>query len=462
MKNRTKRRIATIFSAILLLVLWQVLAMVVNQPEFFPSVPRLLATLFELFLTGNFYLSIGATILRGIVGMFISLLFAAGLAGLFARYEWLYELFRPLLTVMRSVPVISFILLALIFLHAESIPLLIGFLTMFPLLTENLTKGISNQRVGLSVMAKQFCLSRRNRFTQIFYPQLKPFLYSGLASAAGFGWRAIIMGEVLSQCSFGIGSEMKRAQTFIAVPELLAWTLMAIIISYLTDKGISWLSQRKLKISFVPSKSANGKEYFLNEFIIQTLPIEVNDVSYKYGISHFTYSFEAGKIYGISAPSGAGKTTLLNLINGTLHPTTGKIEIDRTEGIASIFQEPELTEHLNILENTVLPLARLKTKEDAFILASNMLCSLEMEDFMLKYPNELSYGQQQRAAMARALVYPSSFLFMDEPFKGLDEALSKRIIEHLQQRQTDKKQTILFTSHQTVELSLFSEKVVYL
>ena len=109
---------------------------------------------------------------------------------------------------------------------------MIAFLTMFPLLTENLTRGILDLRPGLSIMARQFHIKRSNVLFQIIYPQLKPFLYSGLASAAGFGWRAIIMGEVLSQCAFGIGSEMKRAQNFIAVPELLAWTIVAVFISF--------------------------------------------------------------------------------------------------------------------------------------------------------------------------------------------------------------------------------------
>lgn len=116
---------------------------------------------------------------------------------------------------------------------------MIAFLTMFPLLTENLTRGILDLRPGLSIMARQFHIKRSNVLFQIIYPQLKPFLYSGLASAAGFGWRAIIMGEVLSQCAFGIGSEMKRAQNFIAVPELLAWTIVAVFISFFFDKGIS-------------------------------------------------------------------------------------------------------------------------------------------------------------------------------------------------------------------------------
>lgn len=460
MKANRKKQIITFISVIILLFIWQILSMCISQPELFPSVPALFNAFYQLLLTGNFYLSVGATLLRGLAGMTISLLTATFFSVLFARFHLLYELFRPLLTIMRSVPVISFILLALIFLHSESIPLLIGFLTMFPLLTENLTKGISNRDNGLYVMAKQFRLSRFNRFGQVFYPQLKPFLYSGLASAAGFGWRAIIMGEVLSQCHFGIGSEMKRAQTFIAVPELLAWTLMAIIIGYLTDKGISRLSEKKIPVHFQSKPGTNH----LSSLLPQKEPGSVNmkDVSYKYGISGFTYSFTAGKIYGISAPSGTGKTTLLNLINGTLPPVTGRIDIDRAEGIASLFQEPELPAHLSVLENVTLPLARFYNKEEAFILGGEILCQLEMENFMFKYPFELSYGQQQRAAMARALVYPAPILLMDEPFKGLDQTLTRRIIEVIRDKHRQDNQTIIFTSHQTEELSLLSDEIIRL
>ena len=143
----------------------------VCSSDLIPSVPDLLKTLIRLFGTGSFYQNIFATILRGISGILVSLVIALLSAFLFARYALLYELFRPLLTVMRSVPVISFILLALIFLNPESIPLMIAFLTMFPLLTENLTKGIINLRPGLSLMADQFKINRRNKLMQVIYPQ---------------------------------------------------------------------------------------------------------------------------------------------------------------------------------------------------------------------------------------------------------------------------------------------------
>ena len=172
---RLRKTITTIVATAILLAGWQLFAVIANQPELIPSLPRLVRTLCEWLVSGSFYQSVGATILRGILGMSISFVCAIGMAGLFARFEWVYELFRPLLAIMRSIPVISFILLALIFLNPESIPLMIAFLTMFPLLTENLTRGILDLRPGLSIMARQFHIKRSNVLFQIIYPQLKPF-----------------------------------------------------------------------------------------------------------------------------------------------------------------------------------------------------------------------------------------------------------------------------------------------
>ena len=430
---RLRKTITTIVATAILLAGWQLFAVIANQPELIPSLPRLVRTLCEWLVSGSFYQSVGATILRGILGMSISFVCAIGMAGLFARFEWVYELFRPLLAIMRSIPVISFILLALIFLNPESIPLMIAFLTMFPLLTENLTRGILDLRPGLSIMARQFHIKRSNVLFQIIYPQLKPFLYSGLASAAGFGWRAIIMGEVLSQC---------------AVPELLAWTIVAVFISFFFDKGISKVADITPKISFA------------NED--QTIPtptlsvLDTKDISYQYGIQHFSHSFQKGIIYGISAPSGKGKTTLLNLIGGILLPTEGEIHPTRHFGIATIFQQPQLLPHLTAEENIILPLSSFRR------IAQKHLQEMEMEPFGNRYPKELSYGQQQRIAIARALAYPSPLLLMDEPFKGLDEALSHRIIERIREKQMKEERIILFTSHNPDEIRLLADEVIYL
>lgn len=447
-----------VFSIGIILLAWEGLALLVNRQALVPGLPALLETLGSLLLSTNFYLSVLATFGRGIIGLILSVVLALGAALLFARNETVYGLFKPLLTLMRSVPVISFILLALLFLQPEQIPFIIAFLTMFPLLSENLTKGFLHLRPELLVMGRVFQINNVNRYTQIIYPQLKPFLFSGLASAAGFGWRAIIMGEVLSQCTLGIGSEMKRAQTFIDVPELLAWTFVAIAISFTFDRGLDALSHISYPIRYKAVQT--GQEQPLAE------PIELINVSFSYGkrtvLKSFSQRFEQGHIYGLSASSGWGKTTLLNLINGTLKPSAGKIEKQYTHGIASVFQEPYLVKHLSALENIALPLASFYTKEKATQIATYFCKLMELGEVAHYLPDALSYGQQQRVAIARALAFPSPLLLMDEPFKGLDEPLAARIILQIRKQHTNNKQTIIFVSHQPDTLTMLADETIKL
>ena len=293
----------------------------------------------------------------------------------------------------------------------------------------------------------------------IFYPQLKPFLFSGLTSAIGFGWRAIIMGEVLSQCAFGIGGEMKRAQLFISVPELIAWTIIAILISFFFDKGINLLSKVKWNIQFsnTPRK---------NNHISPVYPIKVTDVTFRYAdtkvLSHFSYTFEPGVIYGIKAPSGSGKTTLLNLLDGSLKPLHGEVSSDKQQLFSVVFQEPELLSHLTVMQNICLPLASDYDPAYSEQEARKALEIVEMEAFQERYPNELSYGQQQRVALARALAYPSAVMLLDEPFKGLDKALTIRIIDRIIARQAGYRQTIIFTSHDQEEIDRLASVIIRL
>lgn len=178
-------------------------------------------------------------------------------------------------------------------------------------------------------------------------------------------------------------------------------------------------------------------------------------------ISSFSYTFEPDIIYGIKAPSGTGKTTLLNLINGSLKPTNGMIDL-KDQNLSNVFQEPELLSHLTILQNVSLPLASVYNKSTSEAKAMEMLQLVEMDMQAERYPNELSYGQQQRVALARALAFPSTIMLLDEPFKGLDKTLTFRIIGRILSRQATTRQIIIFTSHNPEELTLLASVIIQL
>ncbi|MCC8172473.1 MAG: ATP-binding cassette domain-containing protein [Parabacteroides sp.] len=471
-----KKFIYPFLSVMLVLLVWQAAAWKANNPGLVPGLPELAGSITGVLTSAGFVQAVTATVARGLAGIFLSLTAATAAALLFARIPWVYELFGPVLAGMRSVPVISFILLALIFMQPESIPLLIAFLTMFPLLAENLTQGIRNLRPELRTLGRTFRIKKTNYYTQLLYPQLKPFLFSGLASATGFGWRAIIMGEVLAQCAAGIGSEMKRAQTFIDIPALLAWTLVAIAIGFLFDRLLARAEQAGFPIVYrqcdLPENNAPRRQQAERASVTSGQPqvteqatgnpvIRLAGVSKSYGgiriIDRLTLDFEKGKIYGLSAPSGSGKSTLLNLINGSVLPSAGTVHTDRTLGMGCVFQEAALLPGLSVTANICLPLATWYTRRTAERKAQEWLGLTETEALGQRLPGGLSYGQQQRVALARALACPAPVVLLDEPFKGLDRELTERILVRLKKKLRDSGQTVIFVTHQPDELDRLAD-----
>lgn len=450
-----KRIVLTCLSILLIPVAWQLLSWQMAQPQLIPSFPDLIRALLRLVYTPGFLVSIGTTCLRACVGLLLSLAAASITAFLLNRSEAIRFLFMPWLSLLRSVPVISFILLALIFLNPEMIPLLIAFLTMYPLLTENLLKGLMNRRDSWKMLARQFHLNAWNRLFQINYPQLRPYLFSGLASAVGFGWRAIIMGEVLSQCVDGIGKRMKEAQVFIDVPELIAWTLVAIVLSWLTDKLISRLSD------WQPSVRYRHSAVELQAVSLKPNDICLTDVSYSYGVHHMNIILKTGKIYALSAPSGQGKTTLLQLLNGTLRPTGGEIT-GLPQQTANLFQEPTLLPQLTAKENIMLGGAAYYDRAILEQQSLRLLAAFQLEKQAEMYPAALSYGQQQRVALARALMFPAGLLLLDEPFNGLDVELRQLVARFLVEWQQEKQATVVFSSHHVDEIKAMNAEVITL
>lgn len=450
-----KRIVLTCLSILLIPVAWQLLSWQMAQPQLIPSFPDLIRALFRLVYSPGFLVSIGTTCLRACAGLLLSLAAASITAFLLNRSEAIRFLFMPWLSLLRSVPVISFILLALIFLNPEMIPLLIAFLTMYPLLTENLLKGLMNRRDSWKMLARQFHLNAWNRLFQINYPQLRPYLFSGLASAVGFGWRAIIMGEVLSQCVDGIGKRMKEAQVFIDVPELIAWTLVAIVLSWLTDKLISRLSD------WQPSVRYRHSAVELQAVSLKPNDICLTDVSYSYGVHHMNIVLKAGKIYVLSAPSGQGKTTLLQLLNGTLRPISGEIT-GLPQQTANLFQEPTLLPQLTAKENIMLGGAAYYDRAILEQQSLRLLAAFQLEKQAEMYPATLSYGQQQRVALARALMFPAGLLLLDEPFNGLDVELRQLVARFLVEWQQEKQATVVFSSHHADEIRAMNAEVITL
>jgi|SRR6266498_2352022 len=183
----------------------------------------------------------------------------------------------------------------------------------------------------------------------------------------------------------------------------------------------------------------------------------------------------AGQFLAISGPSGSGKSTLLGLIAGLDRSTSGRITVDgveitglgedelarfRRDTIGYVFQSYHLIPTLTALENAAVPL-ELGGDADAVARARALLEEVGLGDRAHHYPAQLSGGEQQRVAVARAIARRPKLLLADEPTGNLDSATGKQIIELLVALNRHRASTLVLVTHDPA-LAAYADRVVTL
>ena len=449
-----KKILPTLLSVSLLLILWQVIAMAIGFPAIFPTIPELCLNIIKLLSSDSFYRELGATILRGLVGFGISFIIAFGLAVISNFSVFWKSFFHPILVVIRSIPVISLVLLALLWFNPSNLPVFIAVLTMLPILYQNILNGLEHTDLRLLEMARVFGKSETEVFFHIYLPAARKIIFGGISTAMGFGWRAVIIGEVLAQPVSGIGTGMKLAQTYINVSELMAWTFIAIAVSYIFEFGIKLLGKTRLKyISFSKHKFIKSTDYKF---------IEIENITKKFNeknvLSSFSQRFETPTVYCLNSVSGSGKTTLLRIISGLERPDNGVVKMDKMYSIAYSFQDVRLLPWLTVFDNILF--AMRSTGLQAHKLIAELSNNFELSEHLHKFPHQLSGGQQQRVGLIRALAAQSSVLLLDEPLNGLDNELKQKTISFLAQWIASHKVLVIWATHENIRSEYIHVKCI--
>ena len=197
--------------------------------------------------------------------------------------------------------------------------------------------------------------------------------------------------------------------------------------------------------------------------------LKLNNLSKKYEknksikvLNNINFKFESGKVYSIIGPSGSGKSTLLNLLSLIDIPSSGFIEFNkkkidinssiendyvRSKNIGIIYQEKNLLPDFTALENVILPnLLISNNKSKSTELAKKLIKKFDLTSRLNHYPSELSGGENQRIAIARALINEPNIILADEPTGSLDFENAKQIFKILFNLK-NKNRIIIFATH---------------
>ena len=197
--------------------------------------------------------------------------------------------------------------------------------------------------------------------------------------------------------------------------------------------------------------------------------IKIENITKKYEknktikvLNDVSFNFESGKIYSIVGPSGSGKSTLLNLLSLIDTPNSGVIKINenkidfqnkiendniRAKKIGIIYQDKNLLSDFSAIENVYLPNLLLSNDHTLSInLAKKIIKNVGLSSRLNHFPSELSGGENQRIAIARALINNPEIILADEPTGSLDFENAKQIFELLLNLK-NKKRIIIFATH---------------
>ncbi len=200
----------------------------------------------------------------------------------------------------------------------------------------------------------------------------------------------------------------------------------------------------------------------MNNIIIKNLTKKYEKNKSIKVLNDISFSFKPGKTYSIIGPSGSGKSTLLNLLSLIDNPTAGSIEICsnkinsnnkvendliRAKKIGIIYQDKNLLSDFTALENVYLPnLLVSYEKKESIRLAKKLIKNVGMSTRINHFPNELSGGENQRIAIARALINDPDIILADEPTGSLDSDNAKLIFKILFKLK-NKNRIIIFATH---------------
>lgn len=193
-------------------------------------------------------------------------------------------------------------------------------------------------------------------------------------------------------------------------------------------------------------------------------------------LANITFSVEAGEYIAIMGESGSGKTTLLNLIVSLDRPTSGEIWLDgrlvsslkdneiatfRRENLGYVFQDYQLLDTFTVQDNILLPLVLQGVSYHSMLEQLNQIAQkLELADILMRYPYEVSGGQKQRSAIARALITQPKLLLADEPTGALDSRVTEQLLSLFRGLNNDG-QTLLMATH-SVRVASHASRVLFI
>ena len=231
------------------LTAWTAAAKLIDRELFLPGPLLVLSALSRLIASDSYLPAIGNSMANILCGYLLALLSGTLLAVISYRAEVLRAFVSLPLRIVRTIPVASFIILALLWFSSKRLALVISFLMVVPIIYENVLEGLDNTDKELLEMSYIVKMPVTKKIKLIYFPQIFPYLCAALSTGAGLAWKSGVAAEVIGISRNTIGNRLYQSKIYLDTPELFAWTLTIIFISLMSEsviKALLRLMQKKV------------------------------------------------------------------------------------------------------------------------------------------------------------------------------------------------------------------------
>lgn len=211
------------------ILVWQITYIIIGNDNLMVSPYNVFICFLKFLLDFKFWKVICSSIIRICSGFFMSVVLGTIFATLTAKFSIINLFFKPIILVIKSIPIVSLIILVTSFINLFFVPTFISFITVLPVIFNNVYQGILYNKKNNSNDEK----------TSLSY--ILPYIVSAISSGIGFAWKSGISAEVLVKISASVGAEVYNAKSNLLIPELFTWTAVIVVCCFLLEKLIIFI-----------------------------------------------------------------------------------------------------------------------------------------------------------------------------------------------------------------------------
>ncbi|MEG1312260.1 MAG: ABC transporter permease subunit [Romboutsia sp.] len=232
---QNKDKIEITLSCVILLFLWQIIAIKVNNEIYLPTITQVLESLEEIVVAKRFYLDIIYSIGRSLLSFLSALFLSINIGIISYSNKFIRNFLIPINKILESMPTMILILLVLVWFDKDSAPFIVGFSIVIPILYDAVLGSILNMDKQLLEMSQIYKIGIKDKILKIYLPTVKFSMIPIIISTLSLALKVVIAGEVYGQPTYGIGTMIQVEKINFNTSGIFAWIIIILLISIILD-----------------------------------------------------------------------------------------------------------------------------------------------------------------------------------------------------------------------------------